>query len=67
MMLLDRARDLARRALFAEFKNRIGQLALGRARDVVGGGEPLRGVHAHVQRRVGREGEAALSRVELHG
>ena len=43
----------------------VGEIALGRARDDVGGARAL-AAHAHVERPVEAEGEAALGLVELH-
>ena len=61
----DRARDAARLAFFAVGEQHIGDLA------VVGAREPLRGafarigIHAHVERAVFREREAAFGDIQL--
>ena len=60
-----RAGDAAREALFAVAEDRVGELALGRPRDQIGGGLALRSVHAHVERFVALKAEAAARRVEL--
>ena len=61
----DGARDAARMALLAELEDDVGQIALGCLRHHVGGARPL-GAHAHVERAVEPEREAALGLVELH-
>ena len=62
----DGAGDGAGAALLAEQKDDVGEIALGALRDHVGGGRTGR-AHAHVERPVEAEREAALGRVELHG
>ena len=61
-----RAGDAAREALFAELEDRVGELAFRRAGDEVGGGVAAAAIHAHVERLVALEAEAAARRVELH-
>ena len=60
----DGARDAARRALLAEFEQQIGQLAFRQRIDQIGGGRAA-AAHAHVQRAVGAEREAARRVIEL--
>ena len=61
----DGAGDGAGVALLAERLDDVGEIALGRRRDHIGGGRA--GVaHAHVERTVEPEREAALGLVELH-
>ena len=61
----DGAGDGARMALLAENENDVGEIALARRVDHVGRARPL-AAHAHVERPVEAEGEAALGIVELH-
>ena len=62
----DRARDLPRVALLAVAAEDVGELPLARLVDDIGRGQVGGGIHAHVERRVGGVGEAALGPVELH-
>ena len=59
------ARDAAREALLAVVENRVGQLALRRARDQIGGRVAAASVHAHVERLVALKTEATAGPVEL--
>ena len=52
-------------ALLAEQVDDVGEIALGCLRDDVGGARPV-AAHAHVERAVEAEREAALGLVELH-
>ncbi len=61
----DRARDAARLAFFAIGIEHIGNRLLVRRIEEIGGTLALL-AHAHVERAVGREGEAAMRLVELH-
>ena len=61
-----RGRCGARVLLLAEDADDAREIAWLHAVDDVGGGRPV-GAHAHVERPVGAEGEAALGLVELHG
>ena len=61
----DGAGDRAGMALLAERRDDGGEIALGGARHHVGGARPV-AAHAHVERTVEAEGEAALGLVELH-
>ena len=62
----DGARDAARMTLLAENENDIGEIALARAGDHIGRARAV-AAHAHVERSVEAEGEAALGAIELHG
>ena len=62
----DRSRDLARVALLAVALEDRREIAFGRLVDDAGGRHVGRRVHAHVERRVGRVGEAAFGAVDLH-
>ena len=62
----DGARDAARVALLAEDENDIGEIAFARAGDHIGRARAL-AAHAHVERPVEAEREAALGPIELHG
>ena len=55
----------ARMALLAELEDDVGEIALGRLRHHVGGARAV-AAHAHVERAVEPEREAALGLVELH-
>ena len=61
----DRARHRAGVALLAERRDDGGKIALGGVRHHVGGARPV-AAHAHVERTVETEREAALRLVELH-
>ena len=61
----DGARDRARMALLAEQEDDVGEIALARRGDDVGGARPV-AAHAHVERPVEPEREAAFGAVELH-
>jgi hypothetical protein len=63
----DLARDAVGVALLAEVAQQAGELPRLPGVDDLGGGQLLRRVHAHVERRVVGVGEAALARVHLHG
>ena len=58
--------DQARLLLFAEHRDDPRQRLPLHAVDHVGGGRPV-GAHAHVERALAAEGEAALRRFDLHG
>ena len=62
----DAPRDVVRVALLAVAAEDVGELADRQHVDEVGGGDGLRRVHAHVERRVPGIREAALATVELH-
>src|SRR6185295_9429044 len=62
----DRARDLLRKALFAELPEDPDKLAFGCLIDELAGRIVRRRVHPHVERRVSRIGEATLRPVDLH-
>ena len=62
---LDGAGDGAGMPLLAEARDDIGELTRGGLRHHVGGARP-KTAHAHIERTVGAEREAALGRVELH-
>ena len=62
----DRPRDLLRVALLAVLPEDRRQLPLGSLVHEVGGRQLGRRIHAHVERRVDRVGEAALGTVDLH-
>src|SRR5581483_11660975 len=62
----DRPRDLPRVALLPEAAEDLGQLALVVLVDDLARRQVGRGVHAHVERRVGRVREAAFGSIELH-
>src|SRR4029453_1520249 len=59
------AGDASREPLFAVAEDRVGELDFGRPRDEIGRGLALRTVHAHVERLVALETEAAARRAEL--
>src|SRR5262245_50826244 len=61
-----RAGDAPREPLFAVAEDRVGELDFGRMRDEIGRRLALRTVHAHVERFVALETEAAARCVELH-
>src|SRR5581483_11808807 len=61
----DGAGDRARMTLLAEQEDDVGEIALARRRNDVGGAL-ARCAHAHVERAVEAEREAALRGVELH-
>ena len=61
----DRARDRPGMAFFAEGSDDEGEVAFARARDHVGGVRTV-ATHAHVERPVEAEREAACGLVELH-
>ena len=61
----DGARDRARMPLLAQKENDIGEIAFGNFRDHIRGARSV-GAHAHVERAVLAEGEAALGLIELH-
>ena len=61
----DGAGDRARMALLAELEDDVGEIALGRLCHHVGGARAV-AAHAHVERPVEPEREAALGLVELH-
>ena len=58
--------DAARGAFLAEFEQHVGQFALGQRVDQVGRGRAA-AAHAHVERTVAAEREAARRIVELEG
>jgi hypothetical protein len=60
------ARAMTRPPLLAVVVDDVGELALAAPVHHVGGALALL-FHAHVERAVGAEGEAALGPVELHG
>ena len=62
----DGARDTARMTLFTQDENDIGEVALARRVDDIGRAR-ARTRHAHVERPVETEREAALRGIELHG
>jgi hypothetical protein len=62
----DRAGDRPRVALLAVAAEDVGQLALAGLVDDLARRDGGAGVHAHVERRVGRIREPALAPVELH-
>ena len=61
----DGARDARRQSLLAEFSKYANQLGFGGAVDHVGGARALILVHAHIERPVVHEAEAAGGVVEL--
>src|SRR4029077_3852052 len=61
----DRPRHATGIALLAEGADQRGQFLLGEPRDEIGRGLAL-APHAHVERAVGREREAALGAAKLH-
>ena len=61
----DRAGDRARAPLFAVEMENVGEFRLRGVVDEIGGAYAL-ALHAHVERAVVAEGEAALGPVELH-
>ena len=63
----DRVGDPAGELLLAVLAQHARELGGGVGVEHLGGGDAARGVHAHVERRVLRVGEAALGLVELHG
>ena len=64
-VLDDGAGDPPGGALLAELEEDVGEVALGEPVDEIGGGG-AGPAHAHVERPVPEEGEAALGLVELH-
>ncbi len=62
----DVARDAARGALLAKLEQQVGQFAFGQRVDQIGGGRPA-AAHAHVERAIAAEREAARRIVELEG
>ena len=61
----DRARDVAGEALLAERRDDLREVALGGRIDQIGRAR-ARAAHAHVERAVVAEREAALGLIELH-
>ena len=61
-----RPRDAAREALLAVLEDRIREIALVGLGDEIGGGVAAAAIHAHVERLVALEAEAAPRLVELH-
>src|SRR5690606_15148564 len=61
----DGARDAAGVTLFAQFADHVADLIVRRAREPGGGAFAPRRIHAHVERTVGLEAEAARGVVEL--
>ena len=59
------ARDPARESLLAVGKNRVGELALRRAGDQIGGRVAPASVHAHVERFVALKTEPTAGPIEL--
>ena len=62
----DGAGNGARAALLAEAEQNVGDVGFIKLIDDIGGADAFAG-HAHVERTVAHEGEAALRLVELHG
>src|SRR6185436_2162162 len=60
------ARDAPREARLAVLKDRVREIALARLRDQIGRRVWRGAVHAHVQRLVAHEAEAAPRRIKLH-